>query len=77
MAEHLNAPLSGTVEKIIASSGPGEQETALIAVTGADQLRTEIPIENTLTNSTGEESHLKVGAKVQVMIRSKAVNHRE
>jgi hypothetical protein len=77
MAESLRAALSGTVEEIIESSVPGEHETALVAITGADQLCTEIPIENTLINSTGEEVHLKAGAKVQVMIRSKAGNHGE
>jgi len=77
MAENLSVALSGTVEEIIESSVPGEHEKALIAITGADQLRTEISIENTLTNNTGEETHLKAGAKVQVMIRSKAGNHGE
>jgi uncharacterized protein YfaS (alpha-2-macroglobulin family) len=72
MTEKPSATLPGTVEKIIKSPLPSEPEQAQIALEGADQLYKEIRIENTLTDESGQEVRLKPGAKVQVIVRSRA-----
>jgi hypothetical protein len=66
MTGNLNAPLPGTVEKIIQSSVPGEPEKAQIAIEGSDHPCTEIRIENRLTGGSAETVRLKPGAQVRV-----------
>ena len=70
MVDKATATLPGTVEKIVKSRIPGKPEKAEIAVEGADHLYKEIRIENTLTNESGQEVHLKPGAKVEVTIKA-------
>ena len=71
MPDEAKTTLPGTVEKVVKSRFPGESEKAEIAVEGAEHLYKEIRIANTLTNESGEEVHLKAGAKVEVTIKAK------
>jgi molybdopterin-binding protein len=68
--DKAEATLHGTVEKVVKSRYPGECEKAEIAVEGADHLYKEIRIENTLTQKSGHEVHLKAGAEVEVTIKA-------
>lgn len=61
--------LPGTVEKIVPPVGQ-EPEKAQIQVEGADDLYKEIRVENTLTDTSGEEVKLKLGATVDVTIEA-------
>ena len=70
MPDKAETTLPGTVEKVVKSRIPGISEKAEIAVEGADHLYKEIRIENTLTNESGQEVHLKPGAKVEVTIKA-------
>ena len=76
MDEKPNATLSGTVEMIIKSPLASEPERAQIAVEGAGHPYMQIRIENTLTDESGEEVHMKPGAKVKVTVRSRAARRR-
>jgi hypothetical protein len=77
MTEKSSATVPGTVEKVMESPVAGEPERAHIRIEGADDSHREIRIENTLIDENNEEVHLKLGAKVQVTVRSRtADNHR-
>jgi hypothetical protein len=43
-------------------------------IEGADHLYKEIRIDNALTNTSGQEVHLKSGAKVEVMIKAQTLS---
>jgi hypothetical protein len=70
MPEKAQTTLPGTVNKIVKSRFPGECEKAEIMVQGADHLYKEIRIDNALTDTSGQEVHLKPGAKVDVTIKA-------
>jgi hypothetical protein len=70
LPDEAKTTLPGSVEKVVKSRIPGVPEKAEIAVEGADHLYKEIRIENTLTNKSGQEVHLKPGAKVEVTIKA-------
>ena len=70
MPDKAETTLPGTVERVVKSRIPGVPEKAEIAVEGADHLYKEIRIENTLTNRSGQEVHLKPGAEVEVTIKA-------
>ena len=60
--------LPGTLEKIITPIDPHADDTAEIAIEGAEGLYREIRIENTLNDEKGQEVGLKQGAPVDVTI---------
>ena len=62
--------LPATVEKVIKAAHPSLPEKAQIAIEGADELYSEIRIENSLTDSKGKEVALKEGAEVQVTVKA-------
>ena len=63
--------LPGTVQKIIKPIDPHAQDTAEIAIEGAEDLYREIRIENTLKDEKGEEVAIKEeGAQVDVTIEA-------
>ena len=62
--------LPGTVQKIIKPIDPQAEETAEIAIEGAEELYREIRVENTLKQGNGEEVALKEGAPVDVTIEA-------
>jgi hypothetical protein len=70
MTDKPSSTLPGTVEKIIPSPHPSVPEKAQIAVEGADDLYREIRIENTLTDTNGEEVKLKEGAEVELTVEA-------
>ena len=70
MPDKAETTLPGSVERVVKSRIPGVPEKAEIAVEGADHLYKEIRIENTLTNESGQEVHLKPGAQVEVTIKA-------
>jgi hypothetical protein len=72
MTENPSTTLVGTVEKIIKPIVPSEPERAQIAVDGADHLYKELRIENRLTDASGNEVHLKPGARVEVTVEAVA-----
>jgi hypothetical protein len=62
--------LPGIVEKIVKPITPNEPEKAQIAIKGADELYSEIRVENTLENAACEKVKLKPGAEVEVTIEA-------
>jgi hypothetical protein len=64
--------LPGTVNKVIPPIHPSMPEKAEISVEGADDLYREIRVENTLSDDSGNEVSLKLGAEVQVTIEADA-----
>ena len=70
MPEKANFILPGTVDKIIQSLSPSELEQAQIGVEGADHLRQELRIDNTLRDQSGQEFSLKLGAQVELVIEA-------
>ena len=68
--EKLVVTLPATVEKIVPPRIPNEPEKAQIEVEGADHLYREIRVENTLTDTSGNEVKLKEGAHVNVTIEA-------
>jgi hypothetical protein len=62
--------LPGTVQKIIKPIDPHAQDTAEIAIEGAEDLYREIRVENTLKDEKGEEVAIKEGAQVEVTIEA-------
>lgn len=66
MSEEASVTLMGTVEKIIKSPFLNEADRPQIKVERADHLFQEVRIENTLTNSEGEQVSLKLGAPVEI-----------
>ena len=73
MPEKFKAILPGTVEMVVKPLFPSGHEKAQIAIEGADPLYRDIRIENTLTDASGHEVHLKQGAKVEVTIKAEAI----
>jgi hypothetical protein len=63
-----SAIMPGTVDKIIASPDPRQQEKAQIGVDGADRPYRELRIENSLTDEHGDDVKLKKGARVEVTV---------
>jgi hypothetical protein len=66
--EQPSAISSGTVDKIIPSSGPSQPEKAQIVVDEADRGYRDLRIENTLTDEHGSNVKLKKGAHVEVTV---------
>lgn len=62
--------LRGTVEKIIKPGLSGEPEKAQIDIQDADELYREIRVENVVTDEKGEESQLKTGAEVDIVVEA-------
>ena len=62
--------LRGTVEKIIKPGLSGEPEKAQIDIQDADELYREIRVENVVTDEKGEESQLKPGAEVDIVVEA-------
>ena len=62
--------LRGTVEKIIKPGFSGEPEKAQIDIHDADELYREIRVDNVVTDEKGEESHLKPGAEVDIILEA-------
>ena len=60
----------GVVQKIIESPIPNEPEKAEIAIEGADELYSEIRIENSLEDENGKQVKLKPGAHVNVTVEA-------
>jgi len=68
--EKPTVTLQGKVEKIVPGLHPSQPEKAQIEVEGADHLYREIRVENTLTDSSGQEVKMKPGAHVDVTIEA-------
>ncbi len=49
---------------------PSKPQRVQIAIEGPDRLHKEIPIENSLTDTSGQEAQLKTGANVEVAIKA-------
>jgi hypothetical protein len=64
--EPASITVPGTVDKIIPPSAPRKPEKAQIDVDGAE--RTQIRIENALTDEHGDDVKLKKGAQVDVTV---------
>ena len=62
--------LRGTVQKIIKPVVPNSSEKAQINVEEADELYREIRIDNTLTDTNGDQVSLKPGAEVDVIVEA-------
>lgn len=62
--------LPGVVEKIIQPMDPNQPEKVQIAIDGAEELYSEIRVENTLKHPTGEEVALTPGAEVDVRVEA-------
>jgi uncharacterized protein YfaS (alpha-2-macroglobulin family) len=63
--------MRGTVEKLIPSQYPSQQEKAQIGVDGADLGYRNLRIENSLTDEHGDEVKLKQGAHVEITVAAK------
>lgn len=61
--------MTATVQKIIPARFH-QPEKAEIAVDGAEELYSEIRVENKLTDKHGEEVKLKEGAQVEVKVEA-------
>lgn len=68
MPEKPSTTLSGTVQEVV--QFPSKPEKAQIVIEGPEHLPTEIRIENRLTDESGQQVHLKPGAKVEVTIKA-------
>jgi hypothetical protein len=70
--------LPATVEKILLAK-PTEPEKIQISVDGCDELYSELRVENTLKNESGDSVTLKRGAHIEVTINadSDALKERE
>ena len=68
MPEKPSATLPGTVRKVL--QFPNKFEKVEIAIEGPDHLDEEIRIENSLTDSGGQEVQLKTRAKVKITIKA-------
>ncbi len=63
--------LSGTVEKIITPTIPGDAEKVEISIQSGDDPGQRIRIANTLVDAVGEAVALKKGAVVHFVIKPK------
>ena len=70
MSQKLSITLNGMVEKVVKSPLSSEPDQAQIAIEGSDHQYEAIRIENTLTDKSGNEVHLKPGADVKVTINA-------
>jgi hypothetical protein len=61
--------LPATVEKILPAK-PTEPEMIQISVDGCDKLYSELRVENTLKNESGDSVTLKRGAHIEVTINA-------
>lgn len=68
MPEKPGIILSRTVQKVL--QFPSKPEKVQIAIEDPDSSHKEIRIENSLTDSSGQEAQLKTGAKVEVTIKA-------
>ena len=68
MPEKPSATLPGTVRKVL--QFPSKSEKVELAIEGPNHFREEIRIENSLTNSSGQDVQLKTGAKVKITIKA-------
>jgi hypothetical protein len=73
--ERPSMTVPGTVEKIIPSPGANQPEKAQIAVDGAACPFRDLRIENTLIDEHGDDVRLLKGARVEVTVTAKSVNH--
>ncbi len=68
MSEKASVTLLGTVEKIIKLPLSNEEDSPQINVERSVHLFQKVRIENTLTNSEGEQVGLKLGAPVEITV---------
>jgi len=71
MTKEVSVTLPGTVEKVLAATH-SEPEKMQISIDGCDELYSELRVENTLTNESGETVTLKRGARIEVTINADA-----
>jgi hypothetical protein len=71
MTKEVSVTLPATVEKVIPAKFE-EPEKMQISVDGCDELYSELRVENTLTNESGESVTLKRGAHIEVTINAEA-----
>ena len=69
--EESSTTMSGTVDKIIPSTGQSRPEQANIIVDLPDKRYRDLRIENTLIDEHGDDVSLKKGAHVEVTLISK------
>jgi hypothetical protein len=62
--------MEGTVEKVIEPVVPSEPGKAQINIPEADDLYREIRVENVVTDTDGDQAHLKPGAEVDVIVEA-------
>ena len=74
ISEPSSRTLSGSVDEIILSSHPGQTEKAHISIDGSAPESRGLRIENRLTNQQGNDVGLKLGARVDVTIKTKRTN---
>jgi len=74
----VSVTLPATVEKVLPARD-AEPEKIQISVDGCDELFSELRVENTLKNESGDSVTLKRGAHIEVTINadSKAVEKKE
>ena len=68
MPEKPTVTLSGTIQKVL--QFPSKPEKVQIAIEDPDRLHKEIRIENSLTDTSGQEVQLTTGSKVEVTIKA-------
>jgi len=68
ISERPRTVITGTVDKLIASSHPNQREEAQISIEGADPGYRDVRIENSLTDEHGDEVKIKKGAHVEVTV---------
>ena len=78
MTNDVSVTLPATVEKILLAKS-AEPEKIQISVDGCDELYSELRIENTLKNESGDSVTLKRGAHIEITINadSNAVKQQE
>ncbi len=78
MTNDASVTLPATVEKILLAKS-AEPEKIQISVDGYDELYSELRIENTLRNESGDRVTLKRGAHIEITINadSNAVKQQE
>jgi hypothetical protein len=70
MTEKPSVTLPGTVEKIVKSPFPEEADKVQINVERADHLYQEVRIDNNFIDENGEEVSLRLGAKVNLVVKA-------
>jgi hypothetical protein len=68
---NASVTLPATVEKILRAKS-AEPEKIQISVDGCDELYSELRVENTLKNESGDSVTLKRGAHIEVTINADA-----